>query len=61
MSDPDRSGGWNAWSPKVTPPIGVDLNDEQKLACAFRVLAAEGFSENLAGHITWQRPGDDTM
>ena len=38
-----------------------DLTDEQKLAIAFRWLAREGFAENLAGHITWQRPGTDTM
>lgn len=57
----DRSGGWDAWAPTVTPPIGVALTDEQKLACAFRILAADGFAENLAGHITWQRPGESTM
>lgn len=54
-------GGSAAWTPRVTPPIGVDLSDEQKLACAFRLLAIDGFAENLAGHITWQRPGDETM
>lgn len=43
------------------PPIGVDLTDEQALACAFRFLARNGFSENMAGHITWQRPGQDRM
>lgn len=60
-SEAPRKGGWEVWSPSVTPPIGVDLTDEQKLAIAFRVLAIEGFAENMAGHITWQRPGDDTM
>jgi ribulose-5-phosphate 4-epimerase/fuculose-1-phosphate aldolase len=34
------------------PPLGADLNVQQKLACAFRILAADGFSENIAGHIT---------
>lgn len=57
----ERAGGWEAWRPRVTPPIGVELTDEQRLACAFRILAAEGFAENLAGHITWQLPGSDTM
>lgn len=56
-----RKGGLGTWAPRITPPIGVDLTDEQKLACAFRILAREGFSENLAGHITWQRPGATTM
>lgn len=56
-----RQGGLSVWSPRVTPPIGVELTDEQRLACAFRILAREGFAENLAGHITWQRPGGDTM
>ncbi|HYF46301.1 MAG TPA: class II aldolase/adducin family protein [Acidimicrobiales bacterium] len=57
----ERIGGVAAWQPTITPPVGVDLTDEQKLACAFRMLAIEGFAENLAGHITWQRPGADTM
>ena len=56
-----REGGLERWSPRITPPIGVDLTDEQKLACAVRILAREGFAENLAGHITWQRPGAETM
>lgn len=59
--DADRAGGWEVWSPRVTPPIGPRLTDQQKLACAFRILASDGFAENLAGHITWQRPGEDTM
>jgi ribulose-5-phosphate 4-epimerase/fuculose-1-phosphate aldolase len=56
-----RKGGLGVWAPSITPPIGVDLTDEQKLACLFRFLADDGFAENLSGHITWQRPGDDTM
>ncbi|MTA44560.1 MAG: hypothetical protein F2947_04500, partial [Actinobacteria bacterium] len=31
-------GGADAWSPSITPPIGVELTDEQKLACSFRIL-----------------------
>jgi len=57
----DRRGGLDVWAPSVTPPIGVDLTDVQALACAFRILARDGFAENLAGHITWQRPGQDRM
>jgi ribulose-5-phosphate 4-epimerase/fuculose-1-phosphate aldolase len=56
-----RKGGLGVWAPRVTPPIGVDLTDEQQLACLFRILAEDGFAENLAGHITWQRPGEKTM
>jgi ribulose-5-phosphate 4-epimerase/fuculose-1-phosphate aldolase len=56
-----RKGGLEAWSPGVEPGVGRDLTDEQKLACAFRILAQDGFAENLAGHISWQRPGDSTM
>jgi ribulose-5-phosphate 4-epimerase/fuculose-1-phosphate aldolase len=56
-----RRGGLSVWSPSVTPPIGHDLTDEQALACTFRVLADEGFAENMAGHITWQREGQSTM
>lgn len=48
-----REGGTARWSPSVIPPIGVDLTLRQELACAFRILARAGFSENIAGHITW--------
>lgn len=57
----DRVGGLSVWSPSVTPPIGVDLSDDQAMACAFRILARDGFAENLAGHITWQRPGIENL
>lgn len=56
-----RAGGADVWSPSAMPPIGPDLTDEQTLACAFRILADIGFAENMAGHITWQRPDDDVM
>ncbi|HZR11918.1 MAG TPA: class II aldolase/adducin family protein [Acidimicrobiia bacterium] len=49
---PRARGGAAAWTPRVTPPVGVDLDVRQKLACAFRILARTGFSENIAGHIT---------
>ena len=54
-------GGADAWSPTITPPIGVELTDEQKLACSFRILAREGFSENIAGHITWANSDNSAM
>jgi ribulose-5-phosphate 4-epimerase/fuculose-1-phosphate aldolase len=47
-----RAGGREVWSPSVTPGIGRELTVEQQLACAFRILARSGFSENIAGHIT---------
>lgn len=53
-----RAGGLEAWAPSVVPPIGVDLTPEQSMACAFRILAKSGFSENIAGHITMLK--DDT-
>lgn len=56
-----RRGGNAVWAPSVMPPIGVELTDEQALACTFRLLCGEGFSENLAGHITWQREGQTNM
>ena len=51
--DPAAGGTALSGSPKVTPPIGRDLTPEQELACAFRILANGGFSEDIAGHITW--------
>ncbi|GAA0962566.1 hypothetical protein GCM10009550_56770 [Actinocorallia libanotica] len=59
--DAPRRGGLEVWSPSAMPPLGADLTDEQALACSFRVLAREGFAENMAGHITWQRPGGTRM
>jgi ribulose-5-phosphate 4-epimerase/fuculose-1-phosphate aldolase len=56
-----RLGGTAVWSPKVTPPIGRDLTPEQELACAFRILARGGFSEDIAGHITWARDDGSLM
>lgn len=34
------------------PPIGIDLSPSQELACALRILAHQGWQENLSGHIT---------
>lgn len=60
--DSPRRGGIEVWAPSVMPAVGDgSLSDEQTLAAAFRVLASEGFSENMAGHITWQRPGGTDM
>jgi len=56
-----RRGGLSVWSPSVMPDLGVELNDEQAMAATFRVLDGEGFAENMAGHITWQRPGQTNM
>jgi ribulose-5-phosphate 4-epimerase/fuculose-1-phosphate aldolase len=62
MAEKKRAtGGAAAWMPRVMPGVGHDLTDQQKLAIAFRHLDTVGFSENLAGHITWQRPGDEHM
>lgn len=52
-SDSERA----AWKPRVLPGIGRQLSVEQQLACSFRILARGGFSENIAGHITWDRQG----
>lgn len=49
------------WEPSVVPSLGVELSNPQKLACAFRLLADDGFSENLAGHITWTDRDDGSM
>jgi ribulose-5-phosphate 4-epimerase/fuculose-1-phosphate aldolase len=38
--------------PRPGPGIGHDLTTRQELACALRILAREGWRENLAGHIT---------
>lgn len=58
---PVREGGLAVWSPRIAPPIGVELTGRQELACAFRILARGGFSENIAGHITWAPDGDGSM
>ena len=39
--------------PRPGPGIGRELSEPQQLACALRILAAEGWRENMSGHITW--------
>jgi ribulose-5-phosphate 4-epimerase/fuculose-1-phosphate aldolase len=56
-----RAGGREVWSPSVTPGIGRELTPQQQLACSFRILARGGFSENIAGHITWAPTDDGDM
>src|SRR3954453_18108128 len=38
--------------PRRGPGIGPELSPQQELACALRILAREGWRENLSGHIT---------
>jgi len=38
--------------PRPGPGLDVELTTEQELACALRILAHEGWRENLSGHIT---------
>jgi ribulose-5-phosphate 4-epimerase/fuculose-1-phosphate aldolase len=40
-------------SAPAVPGIGRQLTPEQSLAAALRILAHEGWQENLSGHITW--------
>jgi ribulose-5-phosphate 4-epimerase/fuculose-1-phosphate aldolase len=44
--------------PRSVPGIGRDLTPPEALACALRILAHEGWRENLSGHITWADGGD---
>jgi ribulose-5-phosphate 4-epimerase/fuculose-1-phosphate aldolase len=47
-------------APPSVPGIGRDLTVPEALACALRILAHEGWQENLSGHITWA-DDDDTL
>ena len=47
------------WVPGALAPTGARLDDRQRLACLHRVLAATGFNENMAGHVT-MAVGDGT-
>jgi ribulose-5-phosphate 4-epimerase/fuculose-1-phosphate aldolase len=60
-SDEERTGGTAAWAPARLPPRGVELSPEQELACAVRHLDIAGFSENMTGHVSWQRPGHASL
>jgi ribulose-5-phosphate 4-epimerase/fuculose-1-phosphate aldolase len=42
--------------PRRGPGILHELNPQQELACALRILAREGWRENLSGHITVATP-----
>lgn len=46
--------------PRAVSEVVPALTDDQRFAVAHRVLAAEGWQENLSGHITWDR-GDGTI
>ena len=61
--EPRSDGGLARWAPRITPPIGLglELDDRQSLACALRHLARVGFSEHIAGHITWRRDDGESM
>jgi ribulose-5-phosphate 4-epimerase/fuculose-1-phosphate aldolase len=62
LSTPRRAaGGRREWEPQVMPPIGVELTDRQAMACAFRILARSGFTENIAGHITMRAGAQDQL
>ena len=39
--------------PRPGPGVGRELTVPQQLASALRILAHEGWRENLSGHITW--------
>ena len=54
-------GGAAAWMPRAMQGVGRELTDHQKLACSLRHLDDLGFCENLTGHITWQRSGEETF
>lgn len=57
-ANPDRAdspGDTQSWMP-VWPAMGTDLDVRQQLACAARILAGIGFSENYAGHISCLDP-----
>jgi ribulose-5-phosphate 4-epimerase/fuculose-1-phosphate aldolase len=40
------------------PTIGRDLTPQQELACALRIMAHDGWQENLSGHITAIAPNE---
>ena len=42
--------------PRPGPGVGRELTVPEQLACALRILAHEGWRENLSGHITWATP-----
>jgi ribulose-5-phosphate 4-epimerase/fuculose-1-phosphate aldolase len=48
-------------TPREVPGIGKDLSVPQALACALRILAHEGWQENLSGHITWADDSNETL
>src|SRR5262249_22843066 len=47
------------WKPRAMPPLGVELDERQKLACLHRILAGIAFNENMAGRVTMAAAGSD--
>jgi ribulose-5-phosphate 4-epimerase/fuculose-1-phosphate aldolase len=55
------TNGGARFEPRAMTPVGVELSDRQKLACLHRILAASGFSENMAGHVTMTADADGNL
>jgi ribulose-5-phosphate 4-epimerase/fuculose-1-phosphate aldolase len=47
--------------PKAMKGVGRELSPQQQLACLLRITAAEGWTENVGGHITVVQEGTDNF
>ena len=53
VANPEQTRTSEIFGQRKMPPVGAELTQKQKLACAFRILAKHGWTQNLAGHITF--------
>jgi ribulose-5-phosphate 4-epimerase/fuculose-1-phosphate aldolase len=47
--------------PRALRGVDRELTVRQELACALRILAHEGWQENVSGHITWVQDGSENL
>lgn len=53
----EQPAGW----PRAIKGLSSSLSVRQELACALRILAHDGWQENVSGHITWARDDVDEL
>jgi ribulose-5-phosphate 4-epimerase/fuculose-1-phosphate aldolase len=53
--------GWPRAVKGLGSSLPASLSVRQELACALRILAHDGWQENVSGHITWARDGVDEL
>ena len=57
----EQPAGWPRAIKGLNSSLPTPLSVRQELACALRILAHDGWQENVSGHITWARDDVDEL